>query len=458
MKRIISLTAAIVLMISILNISAFAYTGVTDYVYTNEQEAFLDTVNLINSYSSGEVSFTDFISDLTYVQGKTVTAGLDVAAVKIKQFIDVCNLKFGADSSFGGSEHGGGSSGGSRTPITDIWNDICNKNNVPTETTQTSTMDMQGYGAVIIFPDGYIDYCQYVIRNVDDINGQIIEIAPRKRVSPSGYVSTSNSDVSFGSNTSTWKYYGDIRWLDGTQAPTDDEFVSGSIYNYEGLTDKELKELIEELADKIQQEYPDLSTVEGLLNAIYARLGNLDSDDDGAMLSAINAAIISLSADTKNNNAELIKVLNELKEAKTEGADLDPILKELKEVNESLDYLKTINTLDLIGDTIESLLELTESEKTFLDTYAGLILNLTAKLGYAPVAAMISNIEAIMFNGNPPQDISLEIYDTQVVLLSSSVFDDMQISSSLSLAKLFVSVLLVISWLYSMRKKITGGA
>ena len=47
LKRLISLTAAIALMISILNISAFAYTGVTDYAYTSEKEAFLDTVNLI---------------------------------------------------------------------------------------------------------------------------------------------------------------------------------------------------------------------------------------------------------------------------------------------------------------------------------------------------------------------------------------------------------------------------
>lgn len=95
----------------------------------------------------------------------------------------------------------------------------------------SSTIDMQGFGAVIIFPDGDIDYCQYVIRNVDDINGQIIEIGPRKRVSPSGYVSTSNGDVSFGSNTSAWKYYGDIRWSDGTSAPTDDEleYVLGEV-------------------------------------------------------------------------------------------------------------------------------------------------------------------------------------------------------------------------------------
>lgn len=119
-------------------------------------------------------------------------------------------------------------------------------------------------------------------------------------------------------------------------------------------------------------------------------------------------------------------------------------------------YLKTINTLDLIGDTIESLLELTETEQAYLDTYASMILNLTAKLGYAPVSAMIDSLEALVLNGEAPNDIVISVYDTQVVLLSTSAFEN--ISGALNLAKLFVSVLLAISWLYAMRKKITGGA
>ncbi len=71
---------------------------------------------------------------------------------------------------------------------------------------------------------------------------------------------------------------------------------------------------------------------------------------------------------------------------------------------------------------------------------------------------MIDSLEAIMFNGTAPKDIEVRIYDTQVVLLSASSFEELQISGTLDLAKLFVSVLLAISWLYSMRKKITGGA
>lgn len=71
---------------------------------------------------------------------------------------------------------------------------------------------------------------------------------------------------------------------------------------------------------------------------------------------------------------------------------------------------------------------------------------------------MINNLEALMLNGTPPKDIVISVYDTQVVLLSVSALEEMNIAGTLNLAKLFVSVLLAVSWLYAMRKKITGGA
>lgn len=56
-----------------------------------------------------------------------------------------------------------------------IWNDICGKNNVPTETTQTSTTDINGYGALAVMT--WVEngkerkdyhYCNYIIVYDDD--------------------------------------------------------------------------------------------------------------------------------------------------------------------------------------------------------------------------------------------------------------------------------------------------
>lgn len=472
LKRLISLTAAIALMISIINISVFAEENTT--VMTNK-EYYTAQSWLIDKYCDGEITFEQFLEQSQsvtneYVNANTVGGVLSVSAHNACNTVSALAQKLGSVINSYGDE--------ARGYVSDWWNGVCNKKGVPTETTQTSNTDMKGYGALFVITQTNVTdykhfrYCDYIIiETVGDTTYYWLVTASRDGLyvwdcpskghhGSNGFRSYDNltNRCTFDYSLHTYEFYGDVRYRDGTPYPTDDEYTYGSIYNYEGLTEKQLEDLIDAFSDKITLENPDLSSLEGLLNAIYSRLGTLDSDDDEAMLSAINAAIISLASDNNASNIEIIELLKELKDKKTEGSDTEPILKELKEINNSLDYLKTINTLDLIGDTIDTLLELTDSERTFLDTYATLILNLTAKLGYKPVTAMISNLEAIMFNGNPPQDIAVNIYDTQVVLLSASSFEKLQITETLNLAKMFVSVLLVVSWLYGMRKKITGGA
>ncbi len=49
------------------------------------------------------------------------------------------------------------------------------------------------------------------------------------------------------------------------------------------------------------------------MNAIYARLGTLDSDDDAPTLSLINSAINTLVAENKDSNDKIIEKLEKLK-------------------------------------------------------------------------------------------------------------------------------------------------
>lgn len=469
LQKIIALTAALTVMISIFNITSYA-TSETSAMTV--QEFYSSQSFLVDKWVNGDITYAEWYEQQNAVLEEFYSTNQSIGDANYATALAIGERYRGISQKIGKAVEQWGDS--ARERVADWWNDICNKHNVPTSETQTSTTDFMGYGAKIeYYTNGKLTgvyFCDYMTVYPD-------RPADQNNIRTNGVISCysvkSNGDLEFNYNLNvqSWyrypadtsgsnfqKFYGDIRYSDGTPAPSDDVFEYGTLKNFDDMSAKDIEDLLDDFSEEMERQNPDLSNVEGLLNAIYARLGKLDSDDDGAMLSAINAAIISLAADNKASSAELIEVLKELKQKETEGGDLKPVLDELDKINKSLDYLKTINTLDLIGDTIDSLLELTDTERTFLDTYAGLILNLTAKLGYAPVTVMIDSLEAIMLNGNPPQDIAINIYDTQVVLLSSSIFEDTQIAEALSLAKLFVSMLLAISWLYAMRKKITGGA
>ena len=86
--------------------------------------------------------------------------------------------------------------------------------------------------------------------------------------------------------------------------------------SFDDMSDDDLIDFLDKLLEDLRLSYPDLSNLEGLLNAILAKLGTLDSDNDNELLMQILAAIQAL----KNNgetadNSELLNTLEELKNA-----------------------------------------------------------------------------------------------------------------------------------------------
>ena len=114
-------------------------------------------------------------------------------------------------------------------------------------------------------------------------------------------------------------FYGDWRYENGEEASDDiTEFPEKEppTYDDDDVSDEDLIDFLKDLLEELQMEFPDLSTIEGLLRAILAKLGTLDSDNDNELLSQILTAIEAL----KNNgetadNSELLKTLEELKNA-----------------------------------------------------------------------------------------------------------------------------------------------
>lgn len=118
-------------------------------------------------------------------------------------------------------------------------------------------------------------------------------------------------------NVNTFVFYGDWRYDNGDEA-TDNitEFPDKSAPNFDDMSDDDLIDFLDKLLEDLRLNYPDLSNIEGLLNAILAKLGTLDSDNDNELLEYILVAIKEL----KNNgetadNSELLKILEELKNA-----------------------------------------------------------------------------------------------------------------------------------------------
>ena len=130
---------------------------------------------------------------------------------------------------------------------------------------------------------------------------------------PTMFSATRGSQLLFG----TWYYESE----NGEKADTDDEYVQTEDFNFDEATDDELDELLKKILEALELSNPDLSSIEGLLKAIYNRLGTLDSDDDSASIALLASAINNLTAQNNTQNTALIEKLEEIKKSMTGRGD-----------------------------------------------------------------------------------------------------------------------------------------
>lgn len=342
LKKIIALIAVLAIIISILNISAFATSEPSSM--TN-QEYYSAQFDLIDKFCDGDITYIQFqeqsqaVTD-EYITANTVGGVLQSGALNASNNIAALSLKIGATVDKWGDN--------AREHVSDWWNDICNKNNVPTDTVQNPTTNLGGYGAAFRYGnDCYV--CDYVIVDnsnptgpykiqigkfnnddlpvtryylqggkwVRDLNGYGNSYLSGFRIVDGQIISSDNKFV---------ELYGDVRYINGEQYPTDDEWEYGTLKKFDDMPEKDLEDLLNDFAEEIERQNPDLSSIEGLLNAIYARLGTLDSDNDNDLLASINANILALLKADKdkdekedNTNEELINTLLEIRDSLKEG-------------------------------------------------------------------------------------------------------------------------------------------
>ena len=339
MKKIISLTVVIIIVFSFLafpfvvsaddedKMTTQEYYSSQAYLFTQLKDKKID----YPTYSERSKAVTDkYISDNTIIDdiGEHLGNGAKYASDKI----GALGQKIGDTiDKYGNAAYDYLSSLGAG-----LLDGYTVQNQVP-------TTDLKGYGALLVRyrPDGTITYrcyCDYIVLNDSTamLYGKLHYVHYDSHGNFQYEEDEDKGDSFLGTtNAPNHKYYGDVRnYRDGTQAPTDDTFETISDYDFTHATDKELEDLINDLLNEFELKMPDLSSIEGLLNAIYARLGTLDSDDDAPTLSLINSAINTLVAENKDSNDKIIEKLENLKLE----SDNQAILDKLNEIFPAYDY------------------------------------------------------------------------------------------------------------------------
>lgn len=198
------------------------------------------------------------------------------------------------------------------------------------KTTATeNTIDMKGYGAVYVFTSLESNGSTYYRIYYMDY-GLIISDSKHKfftndnsKISFETYYSYNTNDIRYNSVDSpyftsisgltgvTVYLYGDWRYEDGTSANDKTTPTQNTIQTNDPstLTDTQLIDLLEDLIMKLKLDFPDLSTIEGLLSAILSQCQSINGKicTSSEIRSMINDAISQIKNGGGGMSAEDIE-------------------------------------------------------------------------------------------------------------------------------------------------------
>ncbi|MBD5144987.1 MAG: hypothetical protein HDT21_03610 [Ruminococcus sp.] len=309
-------------------------------IMTN-QEYYAAQSYLIAKYKDGKISYSEFqqqsqaVTD-EFVTNNTVGGVLQAGALNASNTFNAVSQKIGNTV----QKYGDVAREYIDDYVSNFFDSYTKLNNEP-------VFDFQGRGAGYRIPfsnygngkiDGYEIYrCDYV--EIVDGGGYIYYRFYNVhrdiyRLDGSFWFTRGDNNIVTHEPKDGEKRYGDWRYAnDGTQADTDDEFETISDYDFSQASERELEELLKKLLNEMELKEPDLSSIDGLLNAIYARLGTLDSDNDNSLLSQILTAIEAIKLEN-TDNSELLETLESLKDSLVydDGEKVETIAEQLKKI------------------------------------------------------------------------------------------------------------------------------
>ena len=466
MKRIIAVMATLMFAAILFNINVSA---LPDDMTAEEYELYMeykqqferDYLDLVSAYQHGHISYDEFIQNSNEITERYNEINLrsDGTLNSIAQNVSntVTNVTNGISNAVGAVGEG----------AKDIIDDVLN----PYETTQSvPSVDTKGYGILVYHYNSRTGYCTAIVYGGYGVIDSKNTIAVRGGGEYEVFSPTTGECYDKGTFTDTYGQgltnnniyytvvYGDLRNEDGTSAEdktnnSDITYTDKPIYDFSNATNSELDKVLDELNETLKLETPDLSTMEGLLESIFYRLGKLDSDNDNALLSDINLAILALSNSNDENAAAVIASLAEIR---------DEIKNMNGDINDNLDDLE--NNFDKIADfeIPDELLNvdfdnLSDAVKDKIDDIVELITTLVAK--GVPMAAINGGLlfyQDIIFNSHEPQDIVFDLTfngEQYIFTILSTSFFGSEGAQALQIIKNFVSIVLGYAWVLAMRKK-----
>lgn len=328
MKRIIAFTIALFLAISFF---AVTFSVSADETAMTNQEYYAAQSYLIAKYKDGKISYNEFqqqtqaVTD-EFVSKNTVGGVLQAGALNASNTVAAVSEKIGSTV----QKYGESARDYINDYVSDFFNSYAVLNEKPTTDLKGGVSALYDYWAADRGDKRY--YSVYYSSKPAQLyyNGgklsYFILYDYWEQYSPSG-VTRYNEPNSLTGNLVSARHFRYGQWVwreDDTQAPTDDTYETISDYDFSQASDKELEDLLKKILNEMELKEPDLSTMEGLLKAIYARLGTLDSDNDNELLSSINSAVLALVKSNDDNSEalldELLKFREDLKNG-TVGTD-----------------------------------------------------------------------------------------------------------------------------------------
>lgn len=303
-------------------------------------------------------------------------------------------------------------------------------------------VDMKGYGALLIKIDKKTNWKYYYYGEYGEfynnsgepavsLHGPGREIWFKPDGSASGYDTTLNNlGFAYSGDTSTYayKFYGDWRYRE-TGSPADDKTtdINYTIPPLEEQDEETIYDFLDDLINKLKLQYPDLSTIEGLLASIYNRLGTLDSDNDNELLSQVLTAIQALqTSGCGGDNTELINALNEIKNKLVFG--------EGDNISSLAELLKTLIDNQLIAD------DFVIDEDAYNQRGEVLKLRLLGKFGFIEsLKSLIAYMMTSYSSSASLPALTLNIFDTSAEMDFSWLTEHLPLFQAILAAYIYIS-------------------
>lgn len=435
-----------------------------------------DIWTLSEQYDKGEISKSEYISSF----GKSmlrfdINYGADVTSFKdVLKVFEFCGVELSDDWKewFYENKMGGDGDGGHR-----------------------DDSELKGYGAIlkIYNSKGTLNTVYYgdygIFRNIKETQFDVLlkytHIA-KYDYNSGDFLSENDVDSSIAfthyipDSNGLRQYLGDWRNSDGS---SNDDFTTEfpekvpPTFDDDSVSDDDLIDFLKDLLEKLQMQFPDLSTIEGLLRAILAKCTDIENriGEGGNGLTAaelqplLDQAVLALTLQNKTNNEavlasndELLKELINIRKI-LQGFDSDEEVppEEADSILQGLISGLTSGLISLIGSgfgdvEVSEIIEICTSAgmvgTKLLSGIVDIIGFLGALVPFSIIKTCIESTFNIMFNKNTPVDLTFTLDGDSYTFLSASFFDIPIVAGSLAILKGVVTIMVLYGWLKWARK------